>query len=98
MVYYKWIIIVVGIKVGCMIKESLCFADFGGFYVKKEIIRSAYAKMTIDGKAIYKYYVYSHRVIKDRVCDAMWEYLNAIDTEEVEMCAIKLDKMFEGHK
>lgn len=76
-----------------MIKEILCFSDFNGFYVKRKIIRSEYTKMTMDGKAIYKYYVYSHRIIKDKVCDTIWEYLNAIDTEEVEMCAEKLDKI-----
>lgn len=74
------------------IKDIIRFNNFIEFYVKKEIIRARFCNMGCYEKEIYKYYIYSKRIMSVRMCDMIWEYLNAIDDEEMLICISNLDK------
>lgn len=64
-----------------MIKENMRFVNFCDFYDRRFFIRKLYLNLSSDNKQLYKYYVYSRRVLKDKVCDIIWEYLNVMDDE-----------------
>lgn len=66
-----------------MIKENMRFVDLVDFYKRKDIIASKYWDLGYYDKVIYKYYVYSRRHIREKSCDAIWEYLNASTIEEL---------------
>lgn len=65
-----------------MIRSNMCFDDFCDFYSKRKFIRALYKNISSDEKATYKYYVYSRRILKEKVCDMIWEYLNAVEGED----------------
>ena len=74
--YGKW-----ATKVGtCMIKEDISFTGYKGFYMRKDVIKIKYNRLTIEEKWVYKYYVYSKRHLKEYTCDLIWRFLN--DEEE----------------
>ena len=77
-----------------MIEENMLFYDFDEFYVKRNVIRLQYNKMSNENKRIYRYYVYSRRLLKEKICDMIWIYLNAVDAEEF---AIAVDKLHKEH-
>lgn len=66
-----------------MIRENMRFNGFQDFYSKKDILSGLYSKLKDEDKVIYKYYVYSRRYLRERTCDAIWEYLNAASIEEL---------------
>lgn len=66
-----------------MIQDNMRFNSFLDFYNRKDIISNSYANLKINEKAIYKYYVYSRRYLRERTCDAIWEYMNAMTVEEL---------------
>ena len=39
---------------------------------------------------VYKWYIYSRRYIREKLCDAMWEYLNAATVEELADASTRL--------
>ena len=75
-----------------MIKNNMCFNDFCDFYSRRKFIREMYKNLSSDDKVIYKYYVYSRRVMKEKVCDMIWEFINAFDEEEY---IIKEEKLYQ---
>ncbi len=75
-----------------MVKESMCFDTFCDFYDRREYIRAAYVELNKGDKTLYKYYVYSRRILKDKTCDIIWEYLNSCDGEERVICIGNLNK------
>lgn len=75
-----------------MIRDNVRFSNFSDFYNKRYLIKNEYENMVFNDKLIYKYYVYSRRYLKERVCDMIWEYLNSNDIEELEMCDMALNK------
>lgn len=66
-----------------MIDDNMKFNGFPDFYSRKDIISGLYANLAINEKAIYKYYVYSRRYLRERTCDSIWEYINATTIEEL---------------
>lgn len=66
-----------------MIKTAMCFINVYDFYTRRKLIKHLYEKLSTDEKAIYKYYVYSRRLIREKVCDKIWDYLNACDEEQL---------------
>lgn len=66
-----------------MIHDNMRFNGFGDFDSRKDIISALYANLTISDKFLYKYYVYSRRYLRERTCDAIWEYINAATLEEL---------------
>lgn len=66
-----------------MIKPNLRFDDFCDFYDRKNYIKDAYINLSPDDKRVYKYYIYSRRIIREKMCDTIWGFLNAEDTEEL---------------
>ena len=81
-----------------MIKESMCFANFNDFYSRKKIIRTLYNSSSLYDKGIYKYYIYSRRYLREKVCDIIWEYLNASDDTELMICASNLGKEYSKYR
>lgn len=66
-----------------MIHDNMRFNGFLDFYARKDILSALYANLTISDKFLYKYYVYSRRYLRERTCDAIWEYINAATLEEL---------------
>ena len=77
-----------------MIRDKMCFDDFCDFYNRRDIIRDIYSRLPSNDKRLYKYYVYSRRVLKEKVCDMIWGYLNVIDEEELIIHSNRLDKEY----
>lgn len=75
-----------------MISDNIRFSNFSDFYNKRYFIKNEYENMVFNDRLVYKYYVYSRRYLKERVCDMIWEYLNSSDIEELEMCDMALNK------
>lgn len=75
-----------------MIRHSMCFDGFCDFYNRRLFIRATYGVLNRDEKAIYKYYVYSRRILRERTCDCIWGYINAEDKEEIELYSQKLEE------
>ena len=81
-----------------LMKENMYFNDFVEFYAKKKIIRTQFINMMRDERETYKYYIYSKRILSIKVCDMIWEYLNAIDDEEMMWCMSNLGKEYSKHR
>ena len=77
-----------------MVKYSMRFDGIVDFYERKERIRHSYLSLTTREKYEYKYYVYSRRILKDKSCDAIWEYLNYIEPQEMISPVIELRKEY----
>lgn len=75
-----------------MIKENLKFSNFSDFYIKRCFIKEKYNNLSTYDKTLYKYYVYSRRYLREKTCDAIWEYLNSRDEEELFVCETYLKK------
>lgn len=75
-----------------MIRHSMTFDDFRDFYNRRIYIRAAYNIVSKDEKVIYKYYVYSRRLLREKTCDIIWGYINASDDEELKLYAELLYK------
>ena len=75
-----------------MVRDSMCFDTFCDFYDRREYIRAAYIGLDKHDKTLYKYYVYSRRILKDKVCDMIWEYLNSYEGEEFVNSVCDLSK------
>lgn len=75
-----------------MVKDSMCFDTFCDFYDRREYIRASYIELGKHDKVLYKYYVYSRRVLKDKACDMIWEYLNSCEGDELVDCICNLSK------
>lgn len=75
-----------------MIRDNVRFSNFSDFYNKRYLIKNEYENMVFNDRLVYKYYVYSRRYLKERVCDMIWEYLNSNDIEELEICDMVLNK------
>lgn len=67
-----------------MINPQLMFYDYSSFYDNSSFIKENYLKLTLNEKYVYKYYVYSRRLLREKTCDLIWEFLNAVDDTELE--------------
>lgn len=81
-----------------MVKENMRFIDFMDFYKRKDIIAECYWELGYYDKVVYKYYVYSRRLIRERLCDAIWEYLNAETIEELADANMRLAQGYNRAK
>ena len=98
MLYCKWKIYTGGIKGRViMVRADMCFVNFCDFYVRRKVIKRLYSKLSTDNKAIYKYYVYSRRILKEKVCNMIWDFLNAEDDEQLNIYAEKLDTEYSKY-
>lgn len=73
-----------------MISDNMRISGFNDFYERREYILCRYKRLRSEDKLIYKYYIYSRRYICEKICDAMWEYLNASDFEETADASTRL--------
>lgn len=81
-----------------MIKDSMRFIDLADFYKRKDDIANKYWDLGYYDKVIYKYYVYSRRHIREKFCDAIWEYLNASTIEELCDANTRLVQAYNKYK
>lgn len=73
-----------------MIDPRLVFYDYSSFYNNSSFIREVYLKLTLDKKYGYKYYVYSRRILREKTCDIIWEYLNTVDDTRLQELRLAL--------
>lgn len=59
-----------------MIDSSMIFYNFQDFYENAKRIKFKYDRLCTDDKRIYKMYIYSNRMLKEKIADKIWEYLN----------------------
>ena len=78
-----------------MVRHSMSFDDFCDFYNRRIIIKAAYGTLSKEEKTVYKYYVYSRRLLREKACDSIWGYINAEDEEELILYSSRLE---EEHK
>lgn len=58
-----------------VINERMRFETYNDFYIRRKIIRDLFDKSSNDEKEIYKYYLYSNRLLSTMKVDLIWEYL-----------------------
>ena len=81
-----------------MIDDNMRFNGFPDFYSRKDIISGLYIRLSAHDKAVYKYYVYSRRYLRERTCDAIWEYINAATVEELMDAAMHLNQEYVRYR
>ena len=72
--------------------------SFKDFYERKDIIAGKYLRLQPYDKLVYKYYIYSRRYIREKICDAMWEYLNAASIEELVDAGGRLSQVYAKYR
>lgn len=65
-----------------MVRHSMCFDGFCDFYQRRLYIRAMYSYLNRDEKEVYKFYVYSRRILREHVCDMIWGFINATDDDD----------------
>lgn len=65
-----------------MIIDDIRFVGVWDFYKRCDYIRDKYNTFPTQTKFIYKWYVYSHRRLRECTCDIIWSFLNAPDEIE----------------
>lgn len=81
-----------------MINDNMRFNGFPDFYSRKDIISGLYSNLKITDKAVYKYYVYSRRYLREKTCDAIWEYINASTLEELANAELRLCQEYARYR
>lgn len=81
-----------------MIRENMRFNGFSDFYDKRKVLFGIYSRLCDNDKLIYKYYVYSRRYLRERTCDAIWEFLNAIDFNELADAELRLSQEYARYR
>ena len=69
----------------------MSFSSFEDFYNRRDIIRNYFSTLSVCDKGTYKYYVYSRRYLKERLCDMMWMYIAGTE-EDVSYCKESLER------
>ena len=59
-----------------LIGENMKFIDFKDFCKRRDIIKDAFNTLSLNERRIYKFYVYSNRLILEWKLDKIWEFLN----------------------
>ena len=75
-----------------MIEDKMYFVGFSDFYTRRYIIRNNYRVLSSYNRKMYKYYIYSRRYMKERLCDMVWEFLNVTDIDYEKQLLIGLEK------
>lgn len=58
-----------------IIDEYMTFATYDDFYERRNIIKERFMKLDERERAIYRLYVYSNRLLSDKLADIVWEFL-----------------------
>ena len=77
-----------------MIYDNMRITGFKDFYDRRFLIAGRYKNLRPDDKIIYKYYIYSRRYLREKICDAMWEFLNAVCIEELSDASVRLTQAY----
>lgn len=81
-----------------MINDSMRITGFKDFYERRQLIMARYNMLRPEDKIIYKYYIYSRRYLRERLCDAMWEYINAVSIEEAADASARLHQAYAKYR
>lgn len=81
-----------------MIKDNMRIGSFKDFYERRETLSGMYSRLSPNDKMVYKWYIYSRRYLREKLCDAMWEYLNAVTVEELEDARVRLGQAYIKHR
>ena len=73
-----------------VIKEEMRFVGYKDFYKRSRILKQRYHVLSNDEKWVYKYYVYSNRLIDQKHADLIWQYLNEPESSEDYVSRSKL--------
>ena len=77
-----------------MIRDELRFIGFKDFYKNSRRIKKIYDTLSLDEKWVYKYYVYSNRLISVDNLDLIWEYLNEPKNSDFYVSRKKLGEKY----
>lgn len=77
-----------------VVNEMMKFETYNDFYVRRYIIKNLFDKLDYDNREIYKYYLYSNRLLSVVKVDRIWEFLVSIDNEEFVITEYKLKKFY----
>lgn len=58
-----------------IIDEYMQFATYDDFYERRKMIKERFDKLNDREQAIYRLYVYSNRLLSDKLADIVWEFL-----------------------
>ena len=81
-----------------MIADNMRISGFKDFYERRNILATKYLFLSPDDKMVYKWYIYSRRYIREKLCDAMWEYLNAATIEELADASTRLSQGYAKYR
>ena len=65
-----------GKRVKYMVRQSMIFYNFNDFYRHCDYIKKQYVLLSTYDKIVYKMYVYSNRILSEKLANIIWEYLN----------------------
>lgn len=73
-------------------------SGFKDFYERRNILATKYLFLSTEERMVYKWYIYSRRYIREKLCDAMWEYLNAATIEELADASARLSQGYAKYR
>ena len=62
-----------------VINERMMFETYNDFYIRRNIIKDLFHRLSDNGQEVYKYYLYSNRLLSTMKIDLIWEYLREPD-------------------
>lgn len=81
-----------------MIRDNMRIGGFKDFYERRDTLSGLYSRLSPDDKMVYKWYIYSRRYLREKLCDAMWEYLNAATIEELADASARLAQAYAKYR
>ena len=81
-----------------MIADNMRISGFKDFYERRNILATKYLFLSTEERMVYKWYIYSRRYIREKLCDAMWEYLNAATIEEMADASARLSQAYAKYR
>ena len=58
-----------------IVDEKMTFATYDDFYERRNMIKERFLKLDEREQAIYRLYVYSNRLLSEKLADIVWEFL-----------------------
>ena len=59
-----------------VVRENMKFELYNDFYERRKYIKREFDRLSPAYREVYKYYVYSNRLLSDVKVDCIWEYLS----------------------
>ena len=58
-----------------IIDEYMEFTTYDDFYERRFMIKDRFEKLSKRDKSIYRLYIYSNRILSEKLADIIWEFL-----------------------